>query len=699
MDAYTDLTVGTRHNSIVTVVSQRRLSCDGQHLQRLLVTDHTGTRFPLLVTPNKAPLVDLKTGALHRITGVVAAAPRETTDRLERSCPDCEQPLRPGQVLDTYPAVLADAASELGIEQRFGIVDADTSIWPVRAEHTQRDDWLPRHDDASIEPPAYVCPACGRDVDTHRIDGILNHIEMDEQMAVGGETVGMAPGGVTDVTTFRENVTNGYTPQPEAISETGVFAEHAFDIGEPADTEALFAPRYATTVSDHPLTGAEEQYLAVGLDSTLSLDAFTRPRVDLVVAIDISGSMSSPFDQYYYDGHGRRVESGADADADIDATDNATSKLTAAAESLCALTEHLRDDDQLGIVLFDHRAHVAKPLRSVGRTDMDAIRRHIRELTPGGGTNMVDGFEAAFDMMLGEPGGPATEQRIVFMTDMMPNEGATATTDLQDRFTDAAAAGVHTTFLGVGVDSNASLTAALSAVRGANHYTIRSAAAFRQRLGEEFEYMVTPLAYDLTLAVDGGTDVIQSVHGSPSADDATGSLLEVATLFASPTRDGAARGGVVLARLDETALSEPLGLTLSWTDHRGRTHSERVTIETPFTPAAETDPDLRKAVALTRYAEELRAWATAVTERAETAAGVDDPRRGESPESHERVSTPLMVPDAFSARFETLSEYLRREEEEEAALGRDTFRAERALLDTLRTADAVSPPGAAESRS
>jgi len=84
---------------------------------------------------------------------------------------------------------------------------------------------------------------------------------------------------------------------------------------------------------------------------------------------------------------------------------------------------------------------------------------------------------------------------------------------------------------------------------------------------------------------------------------------------------------------------------------------------------------------------------------AEPAAGVDDPRRGESPESHERVSTPLMVPDAFSARFETLSEYLRREEEEEAALGRDTFRAERALLDTLRTADAVSPPGAAESRS
>jgi len=54
-------------------------------------------------------------------------------------------------------------------------------------------------------------------------------------------------------------------------------------------------------VSDHPISGKAERYLSVGLDSTLSVDEFERPRLDLVAVLDVSGSMDSPFDAYYYE--------------------------------------------------------------------------------------------------------------------------------------------------------------------------------------------------------------------------------------------------------------------------------------------------------------------------------------------------------------------------------------------------------------
>lgn len=682
MDAYTDLTVGTRHNITVTVVSQRRVSCDGYRLQRVLVTDHTGHQFPLLVTPAATPLVDLRTGASHQVTGVVVAEPIDTTASDEPICPDCDQPLRPGQVLDAYPQAVTAAVSELGITGPFGLVDTETSLFPLRSTPAKIDDWLPPHDTTAIDHPAYVCDRCEQHVtpqppaDAPSFN-VINDIEMGETANVGSDTVGLAAGGATDVTTFRENIANGYTPQPAAITETGLFGEYYFDIGTPANTEALFAPRYATLASDHPVTGAREQYLAVGLDSTLDEAAFSRPRLDLVVVLDVSGSMNGAFDEYYYDDTGSPVQTDADA----------TSKLAAATESLCALTEQLHEDDQLGIVLYNHRAHVAKPLRDVGRTDMQAIRRHIREVAAGGSTNLLDGFEAALDMLCTEPNGPATEQRIIFITDMMPTAGTTETTELVDRFTNAAAAQIHTTFVGVGIDTNAELADALSGIRGANQYTIRSAAAFRQRLGTEFTYMVTPLAYDLTLEIDAEGYTIESVHGTPSADDATDTLLEVTTLFASPKRGGAARGGVILAQIDATASTGAFDLTASWTDRSGCAHTESVRVKPSWTPAATADPDLRKAVALTRYSQELRRWATTVTDRITATAGTDDWRSPEFGETQTRTSVPLVVPEAFRARFAELNQYLR---QEAAALDTDVLQTEQDLLTTLQNADIAS---------
>jgi Ca-activated chloride channel family protein len=311
---------------------------------------------------------------------------------------------------------------------------------------------------------------------------------------------------------------------------------------------------------------------------------------------------------------------------------------------------------------------------------MPAIRRHIRAIAAGGGTNLEDGFEAALDMLVAGASSRDVEQRLVFMTDMMPNTGETGENELTDLFADAAADGIHTTFVGMGLDANAELADTLSGIRGANHYFVHSADEFEQRLGEEFDYMVTPLVYNLDLELEADGYEVEAVHGSPSAGDGTGPLMHVGTLFPSAKQDGKARGGVVLVRVAQTTPDADLELVASWTERDGSDHAERVAVSMPDDPETFAHDGVRKAVALARYARELRAWAGDVHDRADRATGVDDWLLPDQLGDHERESVPLVVPDEYADRFTRLREYLTAEK---TAVGDDSLGQELDLLGTL----------------
>ncbi len=691
---YADIADGNRCNIEVEFNTRRVINCGGTLVHRLFVTDQSGTQFAVLTTSDSESIVDVKTGATHRILGLLGSGSVSSTDDMEAECPHCDGSLRPGRTVDVVGSALPEAASQLGLDEVFGIVDAKSTVRRVREDQTLVDDWNPMENGSRTPtptPPDYVCESCGRHVDAYELqrnrdrhhefedqEMLLDNCEISHSDMASPKTLGLAAGGAKDVANFRENIEEGFTPQPEAISDEGLFYDYYFETGDRTESDALFAPRYATAVSDHPLAGETEQYLSVGLDSTLSVDDFERPRLDLVAVLDVSGSMESPFDAYYYDEHGRKRE----------AENDASTKLEAATQSLCALTEQLHAEDRLGVVLYNHRAHVAKPLRDIGATDMPAIRRHICEIAAGGSTNLEDGFEAAVDMLVDGTPGSEVERRVVFMTDMMPNTGTTGESELTRLFAEAAAEGIHTTFIGMGLDANAELADALSGIRGANHYFIHSADEFEQRLGEEFDYMVTPLVYDLALDLDADGYEIEAVHGSPSADAATARLMHVGTLFPSAKQNGEARGGVILIRLNQTEPDAELSLLASWTERDGGEYTERVTVDVPEESETYAHGGVRKAVALARYARELRAWAQDLHDRADVATGVDDwlipNQRGE----HERESVPLVVPDRYTDRFDELRHYLEAEME---VVADETLQQELDLLETI-TKQAPSTP-------
>jgi len=513
----------------------------------------------------------------------------------------------------------------------------------------------------------------------------------DSANAGGGGNLGLAAGGAKDIATFRRNVEAGYLPQPESLAYEGLFYNYYFDTGDSGDCSSLFCPTYAPAVTADPLSGATERYLTVGLNSGLSESEFERKRLNLVVVLDISGSMGSSFSDYYYDRFGNRHEPEGDTD---------TEKIEVARQALVGLTEQLRPDDRLGVVLYSSEANVAKPLRRVDETDMDAIRDHIREdIRATGGTNLDAGLEAATGLLseYSDADQSETENRMIVLTDAMPNLGETDDQGLRGRLADHAADNIHSTFIGVGVDFNTELVDELTSIRGANYYGVHSTEEFTERLSDGFKYMVSPLVFDLSLELDAEGYDIQQVYGSSAAEAATGEILRVNTLFASPTEDGRTRGVVVLVQVDQTAEAASMELRASWENRQGTEQETTTTLSFPAeSPEYFDNTGVRKAVLLSRYADLLKNWMVAEQEPSLAPAeseGIEVPDEDPPLGEWEQQSEPLTVSEPYPGRIRTFREHFRSEAD---AIGDDALDRESELLGTiLASAEDASTDGGA----
>jgi Ca-activated chloride channel family protein len=504
-------------------------------------------------------------------------------------------------------------------------------------------------------------------------------VAMDAASSGGGGDVGLAAGGAKDIATFRRNVEEGYLPIPESLSYEGLFYNYYFDTGGDGSCSSTFCPTYSPAVTADPLSGETERYLTVGLNSGIATADFDRKKLNLVVVLDISGSMSASFDQYYYDRFGNRREVEEPTDRE---------KIAVARDALVSLTEQLRPGDRLGVVLYNNDSAVAKPLRPVEATDMDAIRDHIQEdIRAGGGTNLDAGLADATELLseYSDADQSSYENRMIVLTDAMPNLGDTTSGGLRGELEANAENNIHATFVGIGVDFNAELVDELTAVRGANYYAVHSAEEFERRLGEEFEYMVTPLVFDLQLELDAEGYDIEKVYGSTAAEEATGQLMSVNTLFASPSEGGKARGGVVLVQVDRQSEDATMTLRASWEGRDGTARETASEIEFPSGgPEQFANTGVRKAVLLSRYADLLKRWM--VYERDQQAVEVKDGIEVLPEEMlgrWEQQSDPLTVTPPYDERIRQFEQYFR---EKMSAIGDEELDQELAMLEGILAA-------------
>ena len=427
-------------------------------------------------------------------------------------------------------------------------------------------------------------------------------------MSADSSNIGLSTGGAKDINNFRENIENNFLPLPSDLTYEGLFYDYFFDTGSEQVCNQLFCPSYTSAISKDPFSEQKDYFLSVGLNSGIKESDFARKKLELVIVLDISGSMSSPFDRYYYDQF-KKENRPPENKEEWNKT-----KMQAASESVVALLDHLHPSDSFGVVLFDNQSYLAKPLRKVGRTKMKAIKGHILELQPQGGTNMSAGIRMGGNLLQEYASGDdeEVEKRIIFLTDAQPNTGELSERGMGGMTKDNAKNKIYTTFIGIGVDFNTELIELISKTRGGNYYSVHSPGEFKKRMDTNFDYMVTPLVFDLQLTVKTPGFEIQKVYGSPEADEATGEIMKVSTLFPSETEEGETRGGLVLLHLKKLSdsSSNTLELNVSYEDRQGKKNSHSVDFE--FQDEAQKEyydnTGIRKGIALSRYATLMKNW-------------------------------------------------------------------------------------------
>ncbi len=502
--------------------------------------------------------------------------------------------------------------------------------------------------------------------------------------AAAGPSIGFSAGGAKDINSFRENILQDYLPLPSDVTYEGLFYDYYFDTGKAQECKKLFCPSYSYAVSKDPISMQPQYYLSVGLNSGIT--NFQRKKLNLVVVLDFSGSMGSPFDEYYYDRFGNKVEQKEDESS------MSKTKMQIADESVVALLGQLKPEDRFGLVIFSDDAFLVDPLTSFADKDPERLKSRILNIKETYGTNMEAGMEegtALFNRFL-QADRSEYENRIIFLTDAMPNMGETGDLQLFRMLEDNADQGIYTTFIGIGVDFNTALVEGITKIKGANYYSVHSASEFQTRMNDEFDFMVTPLVFDLRLKLDLPGYEIEKVYGSPEADQATGELMKVNTLFPSQAENGQVKGGVILVKLKKLSNQGNMRLTVSYKDRNGVQDGDEAEVDMA---EAEANADfyqnsgIRKAVLLSRYADLLKNWMIDERKAADKgwkivpsvtlANGIVIPiELGE----WERQSMPLVVSEPYPQLFGQFGNYFQNEAQ---VLGDGTLGQEEAILKKL----------------
>jgi Ca-activated chloride channel family protein len=504
----------------------------------------------------------------------------------------------------------------------------------------------------------------------------------------GSNTIGLATGGAKDINNFRQNISNNYLPLPTDITYEGLFYDYYFDTGAQEATSKLFAPSYSFAVTRDPLSQQTEYYLSVGLNSGMKEEDFTRKKLNLVIVLDNSGSMGEQYTQYYYDQYGQRQDAYAGEGI------TRLTKMDSAKSAVVSILNQLEDGDRFAIVLFNSSATLVKSMALVRNTNMGNIIDDVLDINAGGSTNLAAGMDIATGQFrnLLEVNSYDYENRIILLTDAQPNTGDTSSSGMMGTVTKNAANRIYTTFIGIGVDFNSSLIEQISSAKGANYYSVKSPGEFRQRVQDEFDFMVTPLVFNLSLNFESQGWRIEKVFGSPEADQATGQLMKINTLFPSRSEGGETKGGIVILKLRKmTSQSDTkVYLKVTYEDRNGKSDSSQEVIQPEATsPEYFDNSGIRKAILLSRYAALLQNWT--IDERQHVQYSKPwDPVCNEDmgiiipPDPYlsqwERTSLPLMVSPSYQRIFHTFSQYF---EKEMRGIGDYTLEQELGILNKL----------------
>lgn len=320
-----------------------------------------------------------------------------------------------------------------------------------------------------------------------------------------GGNYGLTPGGAQDFAYIRSLINNGQIPNPENFVVEGLLSEYDLPLEDQgANQEIEINCSYG--YSSDTVVPYGGMYVQFGFSSNIEASTFHRDPLNLSIVLDKSGSMQTGSASPEYN------------------------KIVLVKEALCYLVDQLGEDDLLSIVLFNENMSLLREPAPV--IDKALIKSEIRSVYANGSTNLDVGLREGFELVR-DHRNETRSNRVILLTDAMANTGNFTLANFSEVVTEGTEYGIDITSFGVGLDFNQELIDYISTTRGANYFYLNDIERVQQLFVEDFELMVTPVAYDLQVEVTPSTIFyLDRTYGFPSAQNGEVSL-SIATLFLS----------------------------------------------------------------------------------------------------------------------------------------------------------------------
>jgi Ca-activated chloride channel family protein len=198
------------------------------------------------------------------------------------------------------------------------------------------------------------------------------------------------------------------------------------------------------------------------------LAAKTAAPVNLALVIDRSGSMK-----------GTRIK-------------NAIAAASAA-------VDRLNEGDVVSVITFDTQTQLVVPPTAISPGTRDRINASIRGISLGGDTCISCGIEEAMSQLAQTSG---RVNRVILLSDGDANHGVRDVPGFRSMAQRALGRGVSVTTIGVDVDYNEKIMAAIAQDSNGRHYFVQNDAALARVFEEEAQSLTRTVASNVEVAID-----------------------------------------------------------------------------------------------------------------------------------------------------------------------------------------------------
>ena len=215
-----------------------------------------------------------------------------------------------------------------------------------------------------------------------------------------------------------------------------------------------------------------------------SLSAANRPAINLALVVDTSGSME-----------GQPIED--------------------ARRAALAAIDALSNGDVVSVVVFHSSAAVLVPATRLDRSNRASVRARVLAMRALGTTDMAGGMTLGYQEIQRHFRADGVN-RMVLLSDGVPNNPA----NIESLAQQAGARGIAITSLGLGLDFNETLMAAIARASGGRFHYLEQSSQVASVFRDEVLRLRRVLARNAVLTLTPGPDVrVQSVVGQSVAPD------------------------------------------------------------------------------------------------------------------------------------------------------------------------------------